>query len=101
MGPGPAPTYYIGKMNSATSAAAERKSCIENTENPKNWEIIKQKTLGIQNKPIREALQSIANLRRYILTEHPHMLKDAGTQLVQAEAEIFTIYGQFECMQIQ
>lgn len=88
-------------MTSATTAAVEEKSGAKDTRNSKDWDISKQKTLGIQNQPIREALQSIANLRRYILTEHPHMLKDAGAQLVQAEAEIFTIYGQFQCLRIQ
>lgn len=88
-------------MNSATSAAAEGKSGTENTSNSTNWNQGREKTAGIQNQPIREALQSIANLRRYILVEHPYMLKDAGAQLVQAEAEIFSIYGQFQCGQIQ
>ena len=83
-------------MNPVESIGAEQVSGIETLKNGQDWAPNKQETIGIQSQPIKEVLQPIANLRRYILVEHPHMLKDARLSLVQAEAEIFSIYGSLQ-----
>lgn len=46
---------------------------------------------NIKNQLITDVLQSMAQLRRYILTEHPAMLPETAPCLVQAETEIFQI----------
>lgn len=48
----------------------------------------------IGSEPIRNALHAIAELRKYILTEHPSLLKEAGPSLVRAEVQVFDIWGK-------
>jgi hypothetical protein len=55
-----------------------------------------QKTMKQRLEPVRGVLQSIADLRRYILTEHPSMLPDAAPSLLYVENEIFTIWNNID-----
>lgn len=51
---------------------------------------------GISDLPIRGVLQSIADLRRYLLVEHPALLAAAAPSLVTAESSIFSILDNIQ-----
>ena len=67
----------------------------EFTSNKENSSSIKSKN-GISDSTIRSALQSIADLRRYLLVEHPSLLATAAPNLVIAESSIFNIWDNIQ-----
>lgn len=54
--------------------------------------INENKQTGIER--VKAVVQSIAELRRYLLIEQPAMLKDAAPCLVAAESEILNLWGK-------
>jgi hypothetical protein len=62
-------------------------STISNSSKSKN---------GISDLPIRGVLQSIADLRRYLLVEHPGLLAVAAPSLITAESSIFNILDNIQ-----
>lgn len=80
-------------MQAATTQTATGLSADEDYPNAKNLKP-NQISNHIGLEPVRNALQGLAELRRYILEQHPALLKEAGPALVRAEVGIFDVWGQ-------